>query len=102
MNALYSVLENKRHLSELLLKEALEEANKKRSFIFEAIDINNQHLETQLPKLIKLYSSNSKSNHNISTVDKNKQNTQFELKSTWTCYLDQSFFFNFIFKNCNR
>ena len=102
MNALYSVLENKRHLSELLLKEALEEANKKRSFIFEAIDINNQHIETQLPKLIKLYSSNSKSNHNISTVDKNKQNTQFELKSTWTCYLDQSFFFNFIFKNCNR
>lgn len=105
-------LENKERAADLIIEEASVEAKRKLSLISELTNINvlkqSAYHRQVLPRVVEFYNDEFATAIRIepdeSDIGKSNNTTissltRFKLTTHWTCFLGDSFSFNFVFRN---
>ena len=104
---LLKALESKERAAELMLEEASVEAKRKLSLISQitnsfVVQKDSLVIEQFLPRMVEFYKTqqiNSTSRNEKSNVNFEPNLSSLKIKSQWTCFLSDSFSFNFVFRN---
>lgn len=105
MENLAKALERKQREADLILDEACVEIRRKLSLISELSSFyslrsgDDQSMKQILPRLIEFYNSEIKNSTKTTLQDVHGNLPNFRIELTWTCYLNESFSFNFLVFN---